>query len=146
MILYNWYESLALVWKITVKLFKGTSPKYGSVYTGHRGNSAKWPNGILICSADQRKTRVTNWLSFWRKVLTKNVSVIMFGWCLTYVWLYIQNNEIQATNWLNVMHILKKSCISQPWKHKKGCISQPWKYKMYFTGELGCPLLSPLTS
>ena len=31
----------------------------GVVYTGHRRNLAKWPNDILICSADQEKTRVT---------------------------------------------------------------------------------------
>ena len=28
----------------------------------------------------------------------------------------------------------------------KSCISQPLKYKLYFMGEVGCHLLSPLTS
>ena len=41
--------------------FKGCTPKKKLVYTGHRRNSANWPNGILICSAEQRKTRVANY-------------------------------------------------------------------------------------
>ena len=45
---------------------------------------------------------VTNWLFFRRKLYTKNVSEIMFGWCLTYVWLYI------SKGW-RVMRIIKVS-------------------------------------
>ena len=39
-----------------------------------------------------------------------------------------------------------KKAVFHSLENIKSCISQPWKYKLYFMGEIGCPLLSPLTS
>ena len=83
MILYNWHETL--------------SSTESLVYTGHRRNLAKWPNCILICSADQRKTRVTKYYKlvvilkkFIReKRLWNNDWVMLNLWLTVYIQLHI---------------------------------------------------------
>ena len=39
-----------------------------------------------------------------------------------------------------------KKAVFHSRENIKSCILQPWEYKLYLTSEIGCPLLSPLTS
>ena len=81
---------------LSCDLFKGTPPKWGLVYAGLRRNSAKWPNGILICSADQRKKRVTQYYNCFvllkkfvhEKCLSNNVRVMLNNYVLLYIYIY----------------------------------------------------------
>ena len=60
----------------------------------------------------------------------------------TKILFYMQSNEIQEIL-IKYNAYFKKALFHSG---EKSYTSQPWKYKLYFTGEIGCPLVSPLTS
>ena len=75
------------------------------MHTGHLRNSAKWPNDILICSTDQRKTRVAKYYKLvvllknfvqW-KCLWNNVCMMLIL-CLTVYFKFLSTCFCNATS------------------------------------------------
>ena len=51
---------------------------------------------VLMTKKRLGNHNVTNWLFLWRNLFTKNVSEIMFWWCLTYVWVNLSCKPVVA--------------------------------------------------